>query len=78
MEVLAVAKIDENYVIGNDNHIYRLPHIVNGKKYRMRRLKKVQKCFYYIYTQRIHEDDIESSVIETPYVLIKKSKINLK
>jgi len=67
----AVKIINERYVVGSDEHIYRLPFTVNGKNYRLRQIKKVHEHYYFIDGDKTHENDIVTTQIE-PYVLIKQ------
>lgn len=67
----AVKIINERYVVGSDEHIYRLPFTVNGKNYRLRQIKKVHEHYYFIDGDKTHENDIVTTPIE-PYVLIKQ------
>jgi len=68
----AVKIINERYVVGSDEHIYRLPFTVNGKNYRLRQIKRVHKHYYFIDLVKTHKDDIETTEIKEPYILIKQ------
>ncbi len=74
MEVKAKYKINDNYVVGDDKKIYRLPYVVNLKHYELKELKPQRKnTGYYFYGKFVLKKNIKYVEIE-PYILIKEQQ----
>ena len=69
MIIKAIYKIGNNYVVGDNRKIYRLPHTSNRKHYNLRELKPYKNGYYIdgVYTKK---EDIKYESIE-PYILIE-------
>jgi hypothetical protein len=63
--VIVTHKIDDNYIRCDDRNVYRLPKIMNGKEYVLKKVKK-QKGFIYLYSKKVKINDIVFIEIE-PY-----------
>jgi hypothetical protein len=73
MEVKAIYRINERYVIGDDKNIYRLPFLSNGKMYSLRKIKKYLNGFF-IDGVWIDKTEIKYQSIE-PFLIIKDSNL---
>ena len=76
MKVTALYKIGENYVIGDNQVVYRLPRVINGRQYDLCSLKP-NKHGYYIDGAYIAFDEIKYEPIE-PFVLVDEKVFPFK
>lgn len=73
MIVNAVYKIGSEFVVGDDKCIYKLPHTLGTKKYKIKKLKEFRGGYFFKQVFVLKEN-INYEVI-TPYVLIDENKL---
>ena len=73
MEVKALFKINEKYVVGDDRKIYRLPYTENKRSYKLKALKEYRNGFILSGVFFLKEH-IKYTKIE-PYTLIEDKEL---
>jgi hypothetical protein len=64
----------QNYVVGSDKAIYRLPTEKDGKNFYLRKLKPYRNK-YKLNGRYFHWTEIETEEINPPYLLIKSKEV---
>ena len=72
MKVKALYKIDDNYVIGDDKKIYRLPYNEGNRSYKLKAIKQHRNGFF-LHLKFVEKSQIKYEPIE-PYTLIEETE----